>query len=52
MSHLVRFVTSSVGTKVIVALTGLGFAGFLVTHLAANLLVLVDPHAYNAYRTS
>ena len=49
MSHFVRFVTSSVGTKVVVALTGLGFAGFLVTHLAANLLVLVDPHAYNAY---
>lgn len=49
MSSLLRFFSSSVGTKVLVALTGLGFAAFLVTHLAANLLVLVDPHAYNAY---
>ena len=49
MSSLLRFLSSSVGTKILVALTGLGFAAFLVTHLAANLLVLVDPHGYNAY---
>lgn len=48
-SALVRFLNSSVGTKVLIALTGLGFAGFLVMHLAANLLVLVDPHGFNAY---
>jgi succinate dehydrogenase / fumarate reductase cytochrome b subunit len=46
---LLRFFSSSVGTKVLIALTGLGFAGFLVTHLAANLLVLVAPAAYNEY---
>jgi succinate dehydrogenase / fumarate reductase, cytochrome b subunit len=49
MSSLIRFFASSVGTKVLIALTGLGFAGFLVTHLAANLIVLVSPHAYNEY---
>jgi succinate dehydrogenase / fumarate reductase cytochrome b subunit len=49
MSSLFRFLSSSVGTKILVALTGLGFAAFLVTHLAANLLVLVDAHAYNEY---
>jgi succinate dehydrogenase / fumarate reductase, cytochrome b subunit len=49
MSTLRRFVSSSVGTKTLIALTGLGFAGFLVTHLAANLLVLASPTAYNAY---
>jgi len=49
MSSLSRFLSSSVGTKILIALTGLGFAAFLLTHLAANLLVLVDPHAYNAY---
>ena len=49
MSPLLRFLSSSVGTKILVALTGLGFAAFLVTHLAANLLVLVDPEAYNRY---
>src|SRR3954468_7352895 len=49
MSSLSRFLSSSVGTKILVALTGLGFAAFLATHLAANLLVLVDPHGYNEY---
>ena len=49
MSALRQFFSSSVGTKVLIALTGLGFAGFLVTHLAANLLVLVDAEAYNGY---
>jgi succinate dehydrogenase / fumarate reductase cytochrome b subunit len=49
MSTLLRFASSSVGTKVLIALTGLGFAGFLVTHLAANLIVLVSPRAYNEY---
>jgi succinate dehydrogenase / fumarate reductase cytochrome b subunit len=49
MAYLTRFFTSSVGTKMIVALTGLGFAAFLVLHLAANLLVLVDEAAFNAY---
>jgi succinate dehydrogenase / fumarate reductase, cytochrome b subunit len=49
MSALLRFFSSSVGTKVLIALTGLGFAAFLVTHLAANLLVLFSPHAYNEY---
>ena len=49
MSSLLRFLSSSVGTKILVALTGLGFAAFLVMHLAANLLVLVDVHGYNEY---
>jgi succinate dehydrogenase / fumarate reductase cytochrome b subunit len=49
MSSLSRFLSSSVGTKILVALTGLGFAAFLVVHLAANLLVLVDEHGYNEY---
>jgi succinate dehydrogenase / fumarate reductase cytochrome b subunit len=49
MSSLLRFLSSSVGTKILIALTGLGFAAFLVTHLAANLLVVADPHGYNAY---
>jgi succinate dehydrogenase / fumarate reductase, cytochrome b subunit len=49
MSSLSRFLSSSVGTKILVALTGLGFAAFLVTHLAANLLVLVDTQAYHRY---
>jgi succinate dehydrogenase / fumarate reductase cytochrome b subunit len=49
MSSLLRFFSSSVGTKILIALTGLGFALFLVTHLAANLLVLIDVRAYHEY---
>jgi len=49
MPALRRFFSSSVGTKVLIALTGLGFAAFLVEHLLANLLVLFDGPAYNAY---
>jgi succinate dehydrogenase / fumarate reductase cytochrome b subunit len=49
MSSFLRFLSSSVGTKVLVALTGLGFAAFLVEHLVANLMVLSDAHGYNAY---
>jgi len=49
MSSLLRFLSSSVGTKILIALTGLGFALFLVTHLAANLLVLVNTQAYHEY---
>jgi succinate dehydrogenase / fumarate reductase cytochrome b subunit len=41
---------SSVGKKFLMAFTGLAFAGFLVTHLAANfLLMLKDGSPYNNY---
>src|SRR4029453_14127290 len=49
MSSFLRFLSSSVGTKILVALTGLGFTAFLVEHLVANLMVLSDAHGYNAY---
>jgi len=52
MSALASFLTSSIGRKVSMAITGLLLIGFLVTHMAANLLVLVDAHAYNAYSHS
>ena len=44
--------SSSIGTKLLIALTGLGLAAFLVTHLAGNLLFLVGPGAFNAYSHS
>ncbi len=49
MSALASFLTSSIGRKVSMAITGLLLIGFLVTHLAANLLILVDAEAYNEY---
>lgn len=41
--------SSSTGTKVVIALTGLALFGFLITHLAGNLLILVGPEAFNSY---
>jgi len=45
----VRFYASSVGKKMVVALTALGLLGFLVGHLAGNLLMFSGPEAINAY---
>ncbi len=44
-----RFFTSTVGTKVLVGLTGLMLCGFLVTHLAGNMLLFISPAAFNRY---
>jgi succinate dehydrogenase / fumarate reductase cytochrome b subunit len=41
--------TSSVGTKLLIASTGLALVGFLVVHLAGNLLLFWGPEAYNDY---
>ncbi len=41
--------SSTVGTKLLIALTGLALVGFLVLHLAGNLLVLAGPTVFNAY---
>jgi succinate dehydrogenase / fumarate reductase cytochrome b subunit len=42
-------VTSAIGRKIAMGLTGLLLIGFLVTHMSANLLVIFDADAYNAY---
>jgi succinate dehydrogenase / fumarate reductase cytochrome b subunit len=49
MSNRLRFVSSSVGTKILLAFTGLALFGFLVVHLIGNLLALVGPATFNAY---
>jgi succinate dehydrogenase / fumarate reductase cytochrome b subunit len=41
--------TSSVGTKLLLALTGLALVGFLIVHLAGNLLLFWGPEKYNGY---
>ena len=43
------FFNSSVGSKYLIAFTGLSLVGFLVGHLAGNLLVYVSPDAFNHY---
>lgn len=49
MATRISVFASSVGTKVLIALTGLALVGFLVMHLAGNLLYFVGPDTYNEY---
>lgn len=44
-----RLFSSSVGSKLLIALTGLGLFIFLIGHLSGNLLFLVSPEAFNEY---
>ncbi len=44
--------SSSIGTKLLIALTGLGLFVFLIAHLAGNLLFIAGPGAFNAYSHS
>lgn len=43
------FLGSSVGQKFLVAISGLGLSGFVLTHMLGNLLLFVGPDAYNLY---
>lgn len=49
MPSRVSFISSTVGTKVLIAITGLAMFVFLIGHLAGNLLLLVGPEAFNGY---
>jgi len=44
-----KFLLSSIGRKLIAAITGLGLLGFLLGHLAGNLQMFVGQDAVNAY---
>ena len=46
---LCAFVKSSIGRKIIVALTGLALVLFLASHLAGNLLVFAGQEAFDEY---
>ena len=47
--RLLQASSSSIGSKFLIALTGLGLAVFLIGHLAGNLLFLAGPDAFNSY---
>lgn len=49
MCWLCDFVNSSIGKKILVALAGLLLTGFLVAHLAGNLLIYAGEGAFNQY---
>ncbi len=43
---------SSIGKKLLMAITGFCFCGFLITHLLGNLLIYSGKEAFNAYSES
>lgn len=47
--RLLQASASSIGSKILIALTGLGLSVFLLGHLAGNLLFLAGPDAFNEY---
>ena len=51
LSWVGRFLSTSIGKKVAMALTGLGLIGFLIGHLAGNLTLYADDtgEAFNGY---
>ena len=49
MSPSTRFLSSSVGTKLLIGITGVALALFLVSHVAGNLLILKSNDAFNHY---
>ena len=49
MSWLTRTFGSSIGKKLLMAITGLSFFGFLCMHLAGNLTLYKGGAAFNAY---
>ncbi len=49
MRWFTSFILSSIGAKIVMALTGVALVGFLVAHLAGNLLVWAGPEALNEY---
>lgn len=49
MKWLIDALETSIGKKLLMALTGLCFVGFLAAHLAGNLTIYGGPDAFNAY---
>lgn len=47
--RVIEFLESSIGKKMMVALTGIALCGFLITHLAGNLFLFVGGPAFNHY---
>ena len=49
MNWLIQTLWSSIGKKLLMALTGLAFCGFLAGHLAGNLTIYGGKDAFNSY---
>lgn len=48
-SQFRRVFSSSIGTKLLIGLTGLALFVYLITHLAGNAIIFFGPDAFNAY---
>jgi len=48
-SSRLRAFNSSVGTKILIGLTGLALFLYLIIHIAGNLMVFFGPAAFNKY---
>lgn len=46
---MVQLLTSTVGKKYLMGLSGLVWVGFVFAHMAGNLLIFIGPEAYNLY---
>ena len=49
MSQRTRFFSSSVGTKIIIGLSGLFLVLYLLIHVGGNLLIFFGPQVFNTY---
>lgn len=49
MSNFRRVLSSSVGTKLLIGLTGLALFVYMILHLIGNALILAGPELFNAY---
>ena len=48
-SNFRRVFTSSVGTKLLIGLTGLALFAYLILHLVGNALIFLGPDTFNEY---
>ncbi len=49
MSWLSRFLRSTIGQKLVMALSGLMLVGFVIAHMVGNLQIFLGPEALNEY---
>jgi succinate dehydrogenase / fumarate reductase cytochrome b subunit len=49
MKWLQRFLSSTIGLKVLMAVSGLGLFGFVIVHMLGNLQVFLGAEAFNSY---
>ena len=49
MSSRIRVFATSVGTKLLIGMTGLALFLYLITHIAGNALIFLGPQTFNSY---